>query len=212
MIRKTRGTSGTPTARIDWQSIHRRLEQATAALERATAVTPAERNEILAERARELARAEVREQRREEQIEIVEFLLAHETYALESSFVREVYPLKDLTALPGTPAFVAGVINVRGRIVSVVDLKRLIDLPAKGLTDLNKVVIVGDRHMEFGLLADAMVGVRRIAIADIQPPPPVLTGIRADYLRGVTLDRHVILDVARLLADPSVVVRQATQA
>lgn len=141
-------------------------------------------------------------------IEVVVFLLAYETYAIETAHVREVYPLRDLTPLPCTPPFVAGIINVRGQVLSVVDIKKFFDLPERGLTDLNKVVILSDGVMEFGILADSIVGVRTIPLDAIQPPLPTLTGIREDYLQGVTAERLVILDALKLLADDAIVVRE----
>jgi purine-binding chemotaxis protein CheW len=200
------------TSRIDWAAIHRRLEEAGTVLAQGATLPAGARDTVLKARATALAREPDLREPLEEQLAVVEFLLARETYAVESSFVREVYPLRDLTPLPGTPGFVAGIINVRGQIVSIIDLKTLFGLPAKGLTDLNKVIILRDKNMEFGLLADAVVGVRRISLPQIQPPLPTLTGIRAQYLRGVTRDRLVILDVARILADPTIIVREATEA
>ena len=144
----------------------------------------------------------------QEQLELVEFLLAYERYALELPYVREVYPLKELTLLPDTPAFLAGIINVRGQIVSIVDLKKFFDLPEKGLTDLNKVIIVNDGPMEFGLLVDAVTGVRRIPLLEMQPPLPTLTGIHQEYLRGVTSQHLVILDAAKILADSRIIVHE----
>jgi len=99
--------------------------------------TPAEKRAILKKRAQVLARAPKREDEAGECLEVVEFLLAYEQYGIESSYIREVYPLKDLTPLPCTPPFVLGIINVRGQILSVIDLKKIFDLPQKGLTELN---------------------------------------------------------------------------
>jgi purine-binding chemotaxis protein CheW len=163
---------------------------------------------VLKARARALAREPEVTAAAQDQIGVVEFLLAHETYALESAFVREVYPLRDLTALPGTPEFVVGIVNVRGQIVAIIDLRRLFGLPTKGLTDLNKVIVLHNQDKELGLLADAVVGVRRIPLQEIQAPLPTLTGIHAEYLRGVTRDRTVILDGGRILLDPRITVRE----
>jgi len=189
---------------FDWADIRRRLARTTAAMERVTAPPAARKAEILKARAQLLAR-EPQEDRPEQYIEVIEFMLAYERYAIDSSFVREVHPLKDITALPGTPAFVAGIVNVRGRIVSVVNLKRFFDLPDKGLTDFNKVIILDDGRMEFGLLVDAVIAVQRLALDAIQPAPPTLNGIHSDYLRGVTAQRMAILDAAKILADPTIV-------
>ena len=193
---------------IDWTAIHRRLDRAAKTLEQGLAPVPEERKKILRERARILAREQEAGQLARARLEVVEFLLAYERYAIELAWVREVYPLKEITPLPGTPSFVLGIINVRGQIVSVVDLKRFFDLPDKGLTDLNKVIIIGDGNIEFGLLADAVPGVRQIPCDEIQPPLPTLTGIRAEYVQGLTADRLVVLHVARILTDPAIKVCQ----
>jgi purine-binding chemotaxis protein CheW len=101
---------------------------------------------------------------------------------------------------------VAGIINVRCRIFSVLDMRRFFELPLQGLTNLNKVIILHGREMEFGILADEILGTRSIPPAEIQPPLPTLTGIRGEYLRGVTPDQTALLDGARLLGDRNLVV------
>lgn len=141
-------------------------------------------------------------------IEVVTLLLAYETYAIETAYVREVYPLKDLTPLPCTPSFVAGIVNVRGQVMSVIDLKKLFELPEKGLTDLNKVVIISDGDMEFGILADAILDVRNIPLHEIQPGLPTLTGVREDYLKGITAEHLVVLDAAKLLHNKDIVIHE----
>jgi len=196
------------TTVIDWGELHRRIETAQAGLEAGLARSAEDKRKILRERAKALARKPEEKTSAQEQVEVVEFLLAHERYAIESSYVREVYPLKDLTPLPCTPAFVLGIINVRGQILSIIDLKKFFDLPEKGLTDLNKVIVVHREGMAFGILADVILGVRRIAPQDIQPSLPTLTGIRAEYLRGVTKDRLVFLNVEKILLDKNIVVQE----
>jgi purine-binding chemotaxis protein CheW len=141
-------------------------------------------------------------------LEVVTFLLAYETYGIETAYVREVYPLKDLTPLPCTPPFVAGIVNVRGQVISVIDIKKFFDLPEKGLTDLNKVIILSDGVMRFGILADAIVDVRNIPLEKIQSGLPTLTGIREQYLRGITAERLIVLDGYSLLTNRSIVVHE----
>ena len=103
---------------------------------------------------------------------MLEFSLAYERYALETAFVREVYPLKEFTPLPCTPPFVLGIISVRGQILAVIDLKRFFNLPEKGLSDLNKVIILRRGGLEVGLLADAVSGVQAIPGLRSRPPCP----------------------------------------
>ncbi|HSI23313.1 MAG TPA: chemotaxis protein CheW [Methylophilaceae bacterium] len=164
-------------------------------------------NDVLRERARQLAQPP-EEETSAAVIEVVMLLLAYETYAIETAYVREVYPLKDLTLLPCTPAFVAGIVNVRGQVMSVIDLKQLFELPVKGLTDLNKIVILSDGMMEFGILADAILGVQNIPLHEIEPVLPTLTGVREDYLKGITAEGVVVLDAAKLLHSDNIVIHE----
>ena len=138
----------------------------------------------------------------------VEFVLASERYAVESRFIREVEVLESLTPLPCTPAFVLGIVNLRGEILPVIDLKKFFDLPEKGLSDLNKIIVLQSGRMLFGILADAIIGMRHVLLANIHPSLPTLTGIRKNYLKGITPERMVILDAGNLLADESIVVQE----
>jgi len=195
-------------ATIDWAELRARINAAKAASDRAWMPGADETERILHERALALALEPDAAQIPEHGIEVIEFGLAHECYAVESSHVREVYPLENLTPLPCTPAFVLGIVNLRGEIVSVIDLRRFFDLPQTGLPDLNKVIVLESASMVFGILADVIHGVRRIPLAEIQPSLPTLTGIREKYLKGITAQRTVVLDAAKLLADEDIVVQQ----
>ena len=194
-------------AAIDWQRVHERLHQARSRRDREWAPAADEKRKILAQRARSLA-AEPATEETGARLEIVEFLLAHERYGLETALVREVYPLKELTPVPCTPAHVLGIVNVRGRTLSVIDLKKFFDLPEKGLGDLNKVIILSSGQMEFGVLADEIFGVRTLPLSSLQPAMPTLTGIREEYLKGIEADRTIVLDGTRILADPNIVVNE----
>ena len=196
---------------IDWREIERRMEALRAAIEHAWAPAPEEVKRILKNRAQALARAPEAAEAADSYIEVVEFTLAHERYAIESHCVREVYPLDNLTPLPCTPAFVLGIVNLRGEILSVIDIKKFFELPEKGLTDLNKVIVLQSGSMLFGILADTILGVRSIARTEIQSSLPTLTGIREDYLTGVTKKRVAILDAATLLSDRKLVVQEEVQ-
>ncbi len=192
--------------RIAWPEVRQRLEAAGAAIERATMPNPEETRRILKARAQALARPPT-PAADGARIEVLEFVLAHERYAVESRYVRDVYPLEQLTPVPCTPAFVLGIVNLHGEILSVIDIKKFFDLPEKGLTDLNKVIVLESGNMRFGILADVIVGVHTIPATDIQPSLPTLTGIRDEYLKGVTPSRTVILDAGKLLADTGIVVQ-----
>jgi purine-binding chemotaxis protein CheW len=195
---------------IDWAELHRRLDASRSALERRLAPSPEERQKILHARARLLAaRGKAEAASAHLPVEVVEFVVGPEHYGIESCHIREIHPLSEFTPLPCTPAFVLGLVNVRGQILSIIDIKRLFDLPEKGLTDLNKVIVVHGNHMEVGILADTIVGVRSVALEELQPALPTLTGIRAEYLTGITKDPMVVLDVEKILSDEKILVNEA---
>ena len=167
-------------------------------------------NEILEQRAIQLARQDRSEELSDENsIQVVEFVMAGETFGIELQYIREVYPLSDFTPLPSTPPFVIGIINVRGQILSIIDLKHYFGIASSGITDLNRVIIVHSVDMEFGILADEIIGVRRVDLQDMQSSLPTLTGTQAEYLLGVTSDRSVILDGNKILTDPHIIVDDA---
>ena len=165
---------------------------------------------ILKARAQALARAPVA-QITEAALEVVEFSLATERYGIETAYVREVFPFKELTPVPCTPAFFMGIVNVRSRLIAVVDLKKFFDLPPTGLHDLHHVIILHSAEMDVGILTDDVVGVRSVPVSQLQTSLPTLSGIGQQYLRGVTGERLVVLDAARIMADPKLIVEEEVQ-
>ncbi len=190
---------------IDWEQVRSRVAEAAAALAGEFSPGPAERERILHERAQLLAR-EPEPLPDGERLEIVVFLISGECYGIESRYVREVHTLKDCTPVPCAPRFVLGLINVRGRIIPVIDLRKLFDLQDKGLSDLAKAVIIRGKGLEFGILADAVTGVGAIDEHALQKSLPVLSGIREEFLKGVTSGRMIILDAEKLLAHDKLIV------
>ena len=197
---------------INWKEIHSRLEAAKTEFERGFQPTDEERDKILKERAKIFSRELEAKGEEVQYVEILEFLLAHEMYGVELKYVCEVYPLKELTPIPAIPAFVLGIVNVRGEILSVIDIKKFFDLPEKGLTDLNKVIILHSADMEFGILADSIIGVRNILLSELKTSLPTLTGIREEYLKGVTKEREIVLDAGKLLSDKGIIVNENVKA
>jgi purine-binding chemotaxis protein CheW len=161
---------------------------------------------VLKSRAKELARLAEAEDDNVQPVEIVEFTLGQEHYGFPSAQVREVFHLTEITPLPSVPPFVLGVTNVRGRILSVIDIRRLLDFGDTGLTNLNQAIILKSQDMELAVLADAVVGVYTSDRNKWQLTLPTLIGKREEYLKGVTPTRVVVLDAQKLLRSEDVLV------
>ena len=101
--------------------------------------------------------------------------------------------------------------NVRGQIVSVIDLKKFFNLPEKGLGELNKVIIMCNERMEFGILADGVEGTVSVAREEILAVPPSVLGIGEKYLKGVTKEHIVLLDAESILNDETIIVNDEVQ-
>lgn len=163
--------------------------------------------DILRARARRLAQPVEALDSNGELIEVLEFSLGLDTYALESRCVREVRPLLQLTPLPCVPRFLLGIVNVRGQVLPVIHFKRFVGMTEKGLEDLHNLIILEDGPLSVGFAADAIAGVRSISAASLQPAPAAVTGIPTDYVRGMTPLRLVLLNISEVLREPRLCVR-----
>jgi purine-binding chemotaxis protein CheW len=194
--------------KVDWNEIKNRINSMQESINQKVILMPEVKRSILKARAQALAIEKKDETAQKEFIEIVMFGLASETYGIESTFIREVYPLKDYTTLPGTPPFVVGIVNVRGQIISIIDLKKLFNLPEKGLGELNKVIIIHNEQMEFGILADNIHGTLSISTDTIQTSLPNISGSGSEYVKGITNEQLIILDARKILEDEKIIVNQ----
>jgi len=172
----------------------------------ASALTPAE---ILRERARALAArsdAEPADAQAGELLEILEFTLAGERYAVESSRVRGIHPLQGMVPLPCAPDCVLGMLNVRGQVVPVLGLRSMMGLHGEG--GITSVVLVHDADAECGLPVEGPATVRRIASASLQPGLPGLADTARRCISGITADGITLLDVAGIFSHPRLVVAE----
>jgi len=163
-----------------WKKIRQQLEITEAKINHKKKADLDQELHILKKRARSLARKKKTKEHDQSCIEVVEFFLAHERYAIELIYIQEVYPLKYCTRVPGTPDFLIGIVNIRGQMISVVDLKNFFDLPDQGISEGKRIIILQSDNlaydMEFAVLADEIVGVSRIPLDQIQSIPTTFTG------------------------------------
>ncbi len=167
-----------------------------------------QKKKILKERAGLLKTEVVEEKITGEQFEGLEFLLTNERYAIDANYVNEVIPLKDLTPLPCTPDFILGIINVRGKIIAVININKFFNLLEKSITKLNRVIVVKHQDIELGILADEIIGSTHIFPDKLQTTIPTITGINNDYLLGVTEDRLIIFNIKEFLLNDKIIINE----
>jgi purine-binding chemotaxis protein CheW len=138
-----------------------------------------------------------------EERQLVVFQLGAELYGVEIARVHEIIRLQAVTRVPRAPAFVEGVINLRGKVIPVVDLRRRFGLPSAEHTRASRIVVVEIGDQVVGTIVDGVSEVLRVNTAIVEPPSPVVAGVDSEYLHGIARlpDRLVILlDLDRILA------------
>lgn len=164
------------------------------------------KEEIFRARAETLAAGGKQQEYKQGAIETVLFSIAKERYAIESIYIREAYSLKELTKLPCVPPFVVGVIQVRRKIYSVIDLRKLFDLRIQ--ESAAKALILEKEKMAFGILVEEVLGMKDVYPSELQQPLPSMTGILLEFVKGITKDKIVVLNGSAILNSSSLIVEQ----
>ncbi|HOV79658.1 MAG TPA: chemotaxis protein CheW [Bacillota bacterium] len=126
--------------------------------------------------------------------QLVVFQLAEQTYGIDIASVFEIIRMETITRVPRTPDFVEGVINLRGKIIPVIDLCKRFNLAISERTNSSRIIIVDVDGNTIGMIVDAVSEVLRVPVDSIEPPPPMIHGINAAYLRGIAiLDEKLII-------------------
>lgn len=127
--------------------------------------------------------------------QLVVFDLSGEAYGIAIESVREIIRLQEITQVPRTPSFVEGVINLRGKVIPVVELRKRFGIEAKERDEDTRIVNVDIGGQEIGMVVDAVTEVLRISSNQVEPPSAVITTADSGYLRGIAKldDRLIIL-------------------
>lgn len=164
---------------------------------------------VLEARAAALAEVATREtEPAAEAIDVLTFYLGTETYAIHVMYARTARLLDQLTPVPCTPDFVAGVVNLQGSILSLLDLSKFLGIRQEGVTDLMQIIVVEAAGLRVGILANQVGEVTQIPLADLQEPPVTINGLSARYVKGVTLDGLILLDLEAVLSDERIIINE----
>lgn len=137
----------------------------------------------------------------DQELQLVIFRLAKEEYGLPITKVQEINRLVPITKLPQTPVFMEGIINLRGRIIPVVDLRKRFQLEVSDYNDDSRIIIVEVSGQTVGIIVDAVAEVVRLPAASVEPPPPTFI-LDAKYIQGVgKLDSRllILLEIDQIL-------------
>lgn len=130
-----------------------------------------------------------------ELIQLVSFKLADEEFGVDILQVQEINRLVEITKVPKTPDFVEGVINLRGKVIPVVDLRKRFELEKNDSNADTRIIVVDIDNSIMGMIVDEVSEVLRLSVSTIEPAPDITTSIEADYISGVAKidDRLLIL-------------------
>jgi purine-binding chemotaxis protein CheW len=134
--------------------------------------------------------------------QLISFLIGDEVYGLDILRVKEVIRIREITRLPKAPSFVKGIINLRGDVIPIIDLRDKFGLELQEYAITTRVIVVDVDEKLVGMVVDAASQVVRMPADQIDPPPPIVGGLSAEYIKGVGKldDRLVILlNIDRIL-------------
>lgn len=136
-------------------------------------------------------------------LQLVSFNLGKEEFAVDILKIQEINRMVEITKVPKSPDFVEGVINLRGKVIPIIDLRKRFGLPVTENTKQTRIVVVDVDKKIVGLIVDAVSEVLRLPTGTVEPPPPMVAGIDSEYISGVGKleDRLLILlDLDKILS------------
>ncbi|MGL4944478.1 MAG: chemotaxis protein CheW [Thermoguttaceae bacterium] len=132
------------------------------------------------------------------------FRLGDEDYCLEIRYVTEIVGIQKVTEVPDMPAYVKGVVNLRGQVIPVIDMRLRFHMPGRDYDERTCIVVISLRNSQVGLVVDTVNEVRSIESAHVSPPPKGANTMGAQYISGlgkVGDSVKIILDASKLLFD-----------
>lgn len=139
----------------------------------------------------------------DQELQLVTFKMGNEEYGLLIEKVREINRVSEIVKVPKSPRYVEGIINLRGTVTPIIDLRKRFDLEAKGDKEEERIIVVEISGATMGLIVDSVSEVMRISSTKIDDVPPTISGLDSQFLTGVAKinDRLIILlDIEKILS------------
>jgi Chemotaxis signal transduction protein len=139
----------------------------------------------------------------DELFQLVTFSIGEEEFGVDILKVQEIIRTMEITKVPRAEKFVEGVINLRGKVIPIIDLRRRFGLVSKPHDKHTRIIVIEISNMIVGFVVDSVSEVLRIPASTVEPPPPVVAGVESEYIAGVgkLQDRLLILlDLDKLLS------------
>jgi purine-binding chemotaxis protein CheW len=136
------------------------------------------------------------------------FFLAGEEYGIEILSVHEIIGMMSITSVPGTPDHICGIINLRGKIIPIVDLRRKFGMESKAQTSETCIIVVHVQGVEVGIVVDRVSEVLNIAADDIEPPPSFGRDVNTDFILGIGKSQSkvkILLNIDRVISADQIV-------
>ena len=146
---------------------------------------------------------ELNKKQDDELLQLVTFSIGEEEFGVDILKVQEIIRTMEITKVPRAQDFVEGVINLRGKVIPIIDLRRRFGLDSKAHDKHTRIIVIEINNMIVGFVVDSVSEVLRIPAGTVEPPPPVVAGVESEYINGVGKlhDRLLILlDLDKLLS------------
>ena len=138
-------------------------------------------------------------------LQLVTFKLGSEEFGVDILKVQEIIKMMNVTKIPNAPVFIEGVINLRGKIIPIVDLRKRLGFKDQEFDKSTRIIVVELDGLVLGFIVDSVSEVLRIPEDTIEPPPSMVAGIESEYIEGVgKLDDRllILLELKKIFSSP----------
>lgn len=137
-------------------------------------------------------------------LQAVVFMLNKAYYGVPILQVQEIVKMTEITELPNTPDFVQGIVNLRGKIIPIIDMRKRFGLPEEVIDENWKILILKAEDVLFGVMVDQISEVEKVPASLIEKPPKIVAGVNGKFINGIAKTENrllILLDIAKILSD-----------